>query len=108
MGFKPDHVVLLTNRTARKPLNNIKWALGTFLAMAAKRDDLVLIYFAGHGGAEVDIRGLPFETLAVGPRHRRRSPAGHPSLALSFSSLSCWDPAALGRVWRAATESRPS
>jgi uncharacterized caspase-like protein len=59
MGFKPDHVVLLTDRAARKPtLNNIKWALGTFLAQAAKRDDLVLIYFACHGGLEVDQRGL--------------------------------------------------
>ena len=65
MGFKLDHVVLLIDQAARKPtLNNIKWALGTFLGRVAKRDDLVLIYFAGHGGVEVDQRGLERDGLA--------------------------------------------
>jgi uncharacterized caspase-like protein len=57
--FKPDSVLLLTDRTERKPtLRNIKWALGTFLARSARQDDTVLIYFAGQGGVEVDPRGL--------------------------------------------------
>ena len=48
-GFKTDHVLLLTDRASQKPtLDNIKWALGTFLSRAAK-DDLVIIYFAGRG-----------------------------------------------------------
>src|SRR5262249_872252 len=58
-GFKKEHVLLLTDKTERKPtLRNIKWALGTFLARSAKRDDTVLIFFAGHGAPEIDQRGL--------------------------------------------------
>ncbi|MFZ1061671.1 MAG: caspase family protein, partial [Candidatus Rokuibacteriota bacterium] len=58
-GFKKEHVLLLTDKTERKPtLRNIKWALGTFLSRSAKKDDTVLIYFAGHGAPEVDSRGV--------------------------------------------------
>jgi hypothetical protein len=58
-GFKKEHVLLLTDRTERKPtLRNVKWALGTFLARSAKKDDMVVIYFAGHGAPEVDQRGV--------------------------------------------------
>lgn len=58
-GFKKDHVLMLTDRTERKPtLRNIKWALGTFLARSAKKDDTVVIFFAGHGAPEVDQRGV--------------------------------------------------
>lgn len=54
-GFKKENVLLLTDRTERKPtLRNIKWALGTFLARSAKPEDTVLIFFAGHGAPEVD------------------------------------------------------
>jgi uncharacterized caspase-like protein len=64
-GFKKDNVVLLTDRSERKPtLKNIKWALGTFLARVAKRDDTVIIYFAGHGAPEVDPRGIERDGLA--------------------------------------------
>lgn len=64
-GFKKDNVLLLTDRTERKPtLRNIKWALGTFLARAAKKDDMVLIFFAGHGAPEVDQRGVEQDGLA--------------------------------------------
>jgi uncharacterized caspase-like protein len=38
--------------------------LGTFLGRAANRVVLVLIYFAGHGGAEVDTRGFQRDGLA--------------------------------------------
>jgi hypothetical protein len=64
-GFKPEHVLLLTDRTERKPtLRNLKWALGTFLARSARKDDTVLIFFAGHGAPEPDPRGLERDGLA--------------------------------------------
>jgi hypothetical protein len=58
-GFKREHVLLLTDKTEKKPTyRNLKWALGTFLARSAKKDDTVLIFFAGHGAPEVDQRGV--------------------------------------------------
>ena len=56
---------LLTDRAERKPtLRNIRWALGTFLSRSAKKDDTVVIFFAGHGAPEVDPRGLERDGLA--------------------------------------------
>src|SRR5439155_190205 len=44
-GFKKEHVLLITDKTEKTPtLRNIKWALGTFLARSAKKDDTVLIF----------------------------------------------------------------
>jgi hypothetical protein len=64
-GFKKENVLLLTDRSERKPtLRNIKWALGTFLGRSAQKDDTVLIFFAGHGAPEVDTRGLERDGLA--------------------------------------------
>ncbi len=64
-GFKKEHVLLLTDKTEKKPtLRNIKWALGTFLARSAKKDDTVFMFFAGHGAPEVDQRGLERDGLA--------------------------------------------
>jgi hypothetical protein len=64
-GFKRENVLLLTDHTERKPtLRTIKWALGTFLARSAKKEDLVIIYFAGHGAPEVDPRGIESDGLA--------------------------------------------
>jgi hypothetical protein len=64
-GFKKEHVLLLTDTAEKKPtLRNIKWALGTFLARSAKKDDTVLIFFAGHGAPEVDLRGVERDGLA--------------------------------------------
>ena len=64
-GFTQEHVLLLTDKTERKPtLRNIKWALGTFLARSAKKDDTVLIFFAGHGAPEVDQQGVERDGLA--------------------------------------------
>jgi len=64
-GFKKDNVLLLTDRTERKPtLRNIKYALGTFLARTAQKEDTVIVYFAGHGAPDVDQRGLERDGLA--------------------------------------------
>jgi hypothetical protein len=64
-GFKREHVLLLTDRAERKPtLRNLKWALGTFLARSAKKDDTVVIFFAGHGAPEIDPRGLERDGIA--------------------------------------------
>jgi uncharacterized caspase-like protein len=64
-GFKKDNVILLTDRAERKPtLRSIKWALGTFLTRSAKKDDTVLVFFAGHGVPEIDPRGIEKDGLA--------------------------------------------
>jgi uncharacterized caspase-like protein len=64
-GFPPEHVLLLTDKTERKPtLRNLKWALGTFLARSARKDDTVFVFFAGHGAPEVDPRGLERDGIA--------------------------------------------
>ncbi len=64
-GFKKENVLRLTDKSEKKPtLRNIKWALGTFLARSAKKDDTVFIFFAGHGAPEVDPRGVERDGLA--------------------------------------------
>jgi uncharacterized caspase-like protein len=64
-GFKKDNVLLLTDTTERKPtLRDMKWALGTFLARSARKEDLVLIFYAGHGAPEIDPRGAEPDGLA--------------------------------------------
>jgi uncharacterized caspase-like protein len=64
-GFKPENVILMTDRTERKPtLRNLRQVLGTFLARAPKKEDTVLIFFAGHGAPEVDPRGVERDGLA--------------------------------------------
>jgi uncharacterized caspase-like protein len=64
-GFKKQNVLLLTDKTERKPtLRDMKWALGTFLARSAKKEDLVVIFYAGHGAPEIDPRGAEPDGLA--------------------------------------------
>jgi hypothetical protein len=64
-GFKKENVLLITDKTERKPtLRDLKWALGTFLARSAKKDDLIVIFFAGHGAPEIDPRGAESDGLA--------------------------------------------
>ncbi len=64
-GFRRDHVVLLTDTTERKPtLRNLRQVLGTFLARSPRKEDTVLIFFAGHGAPEVDPRGVERDGLA--------------------------------------------
>jgi len=87
-GFKKENVLLLTDASERKPtLRNIKWALGTFLARAAKRDDTVIIYFAGHGAPEVDQRGLERDGLAKYLIPRDADPEDLYSTALPMDEL---------------------
>ena len=64
-GFKKENTLLLTDKSERRPtLRNIKYALGTFLSRSAQKDDLVVIYYAGHGAPEVDPRGIESDGLA--------------------------------------------
>ena len=64
-GFKKENVLLLTDKTDKKPtLRDMKWALGTFLARSAKKEDLVVIFYAGHGAPEIDPRGAEPDGLA--------------------------------------------
>ncbi|MEQ8221946.1 MAG: PQQ-binding-like beta-propeller repeat protein [Candidatus Eremiobacterota bacterium] len=51
-GFSKDHVQLLLNEQAN--LKAVKTALGTFLREKAMKDDLVFIYYSGHGAPEID------------------------------------------------------
>ena len=61
-GFKESNVKLLLDDKAS--LINIKKELGIFLARKAGRDDLVLIYFAGHGAPETDMSGAADDGIA--------------------------------------------
>jgi hypothetical protein len=64
-GFRKEHVLLLTDRTPQRPtLRNIRWALGTFLARSAQKNDTVVIFFAGHGAPEIDQRGAENDGLS--------------------------------------------
>jgi outer membrane protein assembly factor BamB len=51
-GFKKENVTLLLNEQAT--LKSVKTALGTFLREKAMKDDLVFIYYSGHGAPEID------------------------------------------------------
>jgi tetratricopeptide (TPR) repeat protein len=50
-AFSPDHVLLLTDRKAT--VNEVRNAIGGFLARSLE-DDLVIIFFAGHGVPDPD------------------------------------------------------
>jgi uncharacterized caspase-like protein len=61
MGVEKANVVLLTDRTERRPtIRNILWALGTFLGRSARADDTVFVFIAGHGAIE----GRPYLVAA--------------------------------------------
>lgn len=45
-------------RVGAYTLRDLEWALGTFLARSAKKDDLILSFFAGHRAPEIDPRGI--------------------------------------------------
>jgi len=60
-GFPRENVKLLLDEQAT--LTEIKSAMGTFLARNADEDDMVCIYFAGHGSPELDPTGKADDKL---------------------------------------------
>ncbi|MGH7347744.1 MAG: caspase family protein, partial [Candidatus Rokuibacteriota bacterium] len=54
-GYPREQVLLLTDKAPEKPtLENFRLALGDYLARKTSREDMVLIYYAGHGAPEAD------------------------------------------------------
>src|SRR5579871_4870800 len=51
-GFPKDHIRLPTNKQAT--IQNIRHTLGIWLVRAAKPNDIVVIYFSGHGTPDND------------------------------------------------------
>lgn len=60
-NFPRENVKLLLDEQAT--LTEIKSAMGTFLARNAGEDDMVCIYFAGHGSPELDPTGKADDNL---------------------------------------------
>lgn len=60
-NFPKENVKLLLDEEAT--LAEIKSAMGTFLARNAGEDDMVCIYFAGHGSPEIDPTGKADDKL---------------------------------------------
>lgn len=54
-GYKPENIKMLKNQDATAA--NVRSTLGTWLPRQVSDEDMVLIYFSGHGGAEPSIRG---------------------------------------------------
>lgn len=54
-GFPSNHIKLLLNQDAT--LSAIRTAIGTWLVRSAERDDVIYIFFAGHGVVEGDNDG---------------------------------------------------
>ena len=64
-GYPREHVLLLTDKAPEKPtLQNFRLALGDFLARKTSREDMVLIYYAGHGAPEADAASKESDGLA--------------------------------------------
>ncbi len=49
----PENVILLLDREAN--LKRLRSILGTYLKAKARKDDMVILYFAGHGATERDV-----------------------------------------------------
>jgi len=54
-GYKAENILVLKNDEATA--SSVRSTLGTWLPRQVKDEDMVLIYFSGHGGAEPSIRG---------------------------------------------------
>ena len=66
-GYERENVLLLTDKAPEKPtLENIRLALGDFLPRKTSRDDMVLIYYAGYGAADVDAYRVVGQSPAPG------------------------------------------
>jgi len=54
--FLPNNVILLRDEQATQ--RNIRTAIGTEISRRASEDDLVYIYYAGHGSVEIDPKSM--------------------------------------------------
>jgi hypothetical protein len=54
-GYRPENIYVLTNSDAT--VESVRSTLGTWLPRKVADQDMVMIYFSGHGGAEPAIRG---------------------------------------------------
>ena len=61
LGIPRDNIIKLIDEQATNPA--IRTALGNDLRRRAGPDDMVIIYFAGHGGPEVDAQNLDGDGL---------------------------------------------
>jgi hypothetical protein len=87
-GYPKDNVVLLTDNTPDKPtLQNIRRALGDFLYRRPAREDMVLIYYAGHGAPEVDAAGTESDGISKYLIPRNADPESLYSTALPMDEI---------------------
>jgi hypothetical protein len=87
-GYPRDNVVLLTDSTPQKPtLQNIRRALGDFLYRRPAREDMVLIYYAGHGAPEVDATGTEADGITKYLIPRNADPESLYSTALPMDEI---------------------
>ena len=61
-GFSKENTILLTDKEAT--LKEVKTALGTFLRQKAGKEDLVFIYYSGHGAPEIDNKSADGDGLS--------------------------------------------
>jgi hypothetical protein len=87
-GYPKDNVLLLTDNTPQKPtLQNIRRALGDFLYRRPAREDMVLIYYAGHGAPEVDATGTEADGITKYLIPRNADPESLYSTALPMDEI---------------------